>query len=150
MIEIGADKILQWVPVNPTILMAWMLFSALLTVPQQCCLSLGTPLLTLAITNIGLLLQYSSAYGLEVFGRRLGLLLFGLPNLCMTLYTIAILSLHCPLGLTSKFAMRQNCWFLYTAIVPVFLIPQAASVLMLCPVDLGAQACVNGLFLGWL
>lgn len=145
IIEAGATWITGAVPVHPAILLLWCILSATFTIPQQCCLSLGTPILMMSLVNIGLLLQYLSATGLELFGRRWGLLLFGCPNLALTVYVIMLSVLHF-FRLTSRFAMRQSCWTIYTFLAPSLLVPQTIFCLLVCPVDLGSRECTGQVF----
>ena len=98
---------------------------SVLTVPQQRCLSLGAGSLLLLLAAVGCCAQYASAVALLTWTRPLGVVVCGLPNLCLTLHTAGLFALCPSLGV---FRLRQSTWRTYTVWAPVLLLPQTLAV----------------------
>lgn len=138
--------LIPWMPAGPVGCAMACLWTATLTTPQQHCVRLGSMTLLLLLSSLVVHLQFFTVLALLQWGRVWGMLLCGLPNAVVTGHILLCGMLHL-MGIMSALSLRQNVWYVYVLEAPVVLLPQALTLLLWCPVSLGAQVCVEHLSL---
>lgn len=131
-------------PLHPAGLCACSAILALLTLPQQHCLTLRVQTVRALLLVAVVPVQYSAAVLLSTFAYGHWVLCWCLCNLALTVYCVALtVCVGDPLGL------RKACWGVYTKWAALVVVPQACLVLMRYVLLRDSQECFR-CFPEWL